>query len=255
MAQDYALVKPATRPSQARFAQVPPLRFGNGDKDGAAQEPTPSGWKSLSSDTRLFIVTFAGTVLANVVTIMVVAVAVIIARPRVSGQPKTAVNILWYIGLAAVSTVIVGGAVAYSRHRDKEGRDRRTGWLATGVVCGCLGLLCIMALTETPTASRGEALRALPALPGITSRPDLQDLLGTFSLRPPEPCEIVLAPPVAARSSNGRGVVSTAKDLGCAAPEGVRLLLNPNSTSRKGAILRAREGQTTNHLQKTELAS
>ena len=107
-------------------------------EDGAAQEPTPSGWKSLSSDTRLFIVTFAGTVLANVVTIMVVAVAVIIARPRVSGQPKTAVNILWYIGLAAVSTVIAGGAVAYSRHRDKEGRDRRTGWLAREWSAGAL---------------------------------------------------------------------------------------------------------------------
>ena len=70
----------------------------------ADEREQQSFWESLDrADKKLFLVTFAGTVAANVVTVTVLAIAVIIARPSVSGQPKTATNILWYVGLGAVS--------------------------------------------------------------------------------------------------------------------------------------------------------
>jgi hypothetical protein len=53
-----------------------------------AEEDHRSFLASFSpADLRLFLITFAGTVAANVVTVMVVAVAVIAARPKVSGRP------------------------------------------------------------------------------------------------------------------------------------------------------------------------
>lgn len=56
---------------------------------GAEIEPeNESLWASFNrADMKLFIVTFAGTLAANVMTVTVVAVALLIARPLTIGRP------------------------------------------------------------------------------------------------------------------------------------------------------------------------
>jgi hypothetical protein len=60
------------------------------------------------ADLRLFLITFAGTVAANVITVMVVAVAVILTRPPMTLRPNVdgVVTLLAFsvIGLAFVIT-------------------------------------------------------------------------------------------------------------------------------------------------------
>lgn len=59
------------------------------------QEVERSSWASFTrADTRHFLITSAGTVAANVVTVMVVAIAVILARPPAGARAKPAAVLL-----------------------------------------------------------------------------------------------------------------------------------------------------------------
>lgn len=78
-----------------------------------AEERDTSFWSSFSQDDiRLLVVTFAGTVAANVVTAVVVAVAVIAARPS-PGYQITSAGVLKTIGLVLLGALItLTGTVA-----------------------------------------------------------------------------------------------------------------------------------------------
>lgn len=90
--------------------------------DDKHEEPTgerqPSFLASFSqADLRLLLITFAGTVAANVVTVMVVAVALIAARPKNSERPTVAsVLILALFGLIGVF-IVARGAPDFRRKR------------------------------------------------------------------------------------------------------------------------------------------
>lgn len=76
--------------------------------DQVEKERQESLWASFNrADMRLLIVTFAGTVAANVVTVMVVAIAIIVARSQINGPlaPRTVLAWLTGVGFGCLSTV------------------------------------------------------------------------------------------------------------------------------------------------------
>lgn len=90
-----------------------------------SEERERSFWASFSqADMKLFLVTFAGTVAANVVTVMVVAVALIASRPATGGRPTVgSVLIDLFCVICGVLTVGVGvHAFRQKRPKDTESR-------------------------------------------------------------------------------------------------------------------------------------
>ena len=72
------------------------------------QEHQESLWASFTrADMRLFLVTFAGTVAANILTVMLVAVAIILDRPS-SGPRPTSTGMIILIFLALSLGIVVG---------------------------------------------------------------------------------------------------------------------------------------------------
>jgi hypothetical protein len=57
------------------------------EKESAEEREHSFSASFSQGDLRLFLITFAGTVAANILTVMVVAVAVILARPQLVGRP------------------------------------------------------------------------------------------------------------------------------------------------------------------------
>ena len=106
-----------------------------------AEERERSLWASFSqADMRLFLVTFAGTVAANVVTVMVVAVALIVARPQISGRP-TVGAVLILVGFAVTGVVMVGRNVISllrKRPRDTTSRTLNAPLLTLTVLLGLI---------------------------------------------------------------------------------------------------------------------
>ena len=89
-----------------------------------SEERERSFWAGLQADMKLFLVTFAGTVAANVVTVMVVAVALIASRPATGGRPTVgSVLIDLFCVICGVFTVGVGvHAFRQKRPKDTESR-------------------------------------------------------------------------------------------------------------------------------------
>lgn len=65
----------------------------------AEQETRTSFWASFTqADMRVLVITFAGTLAANIVTVLVVAVAVVVARSSAHPKP-TGSSVLSTMGL------------------------------------------------------------------------------------------------------------------------------------------------------------
>jgi hypothetical protein len=115
-------------------------------RDEHAEEREQSLWASFSrADMRLFLVTFAGTVAANVVTVMVVAVAVIVARSGTSGRP-TAGGVLIDLFCGLSGAMAVGIGVTAIRPLRKSGTQFRGVMLAIGGIAVATGLLGVVFL-------------------------------------------------------------------------------------------------------------
>jgi hypothetical protein len=120
------------------------------DADGAqAQEDASerSFWASFSqADLRLFLVTFAGTVAANMVTVMVVALALIASRPPRGKQGANAggVVILVIFSVLGLASVIVSVA-ALRRNRSKHTMDLTTKVILATLAVS-LGVLAVLSL-------------------------------------------------------------------------------------------------------------
>jgi len=83
--------------------------------DGAGKKHEESFWASFNrADMKLFLLTFAGTVAANVVTVMVVAVAIILAQPPKGERPTTL--LLFSLTLVAGGIFFMGvGTILFRR--------------------------------------------------------------------------------------------------------------------------------------------
>jgi hypothetical protein len=90
------------------------------DQAEAEAEPKKESlWDSFTrTDLKLLIVTFAGTLAANIVTVIVVAVAVVIARWNLAGQ-RLSIRVV--IGNLVAAVVFMGCEIIIIR------RMRRTG--------------------------------------------------------------------------------------------------------------------------------
>jgi hypothetical protein len=87
------------------------------------QEPL---WASFTrADMRLFLVTFAGTVAANLVTVVVVAVAIIFARPPNSARPTAGV-VFNYLYLVSFGIFALVGLLSWFRKNRSKGSTSRT---------------------------------------------------------------------------------------------------------------------------------
>src|SRR5262245_12135017 len=81
------------------------------------------------ADMRLFVVTFTGTVAANVVTVLVVAVAILLARSGSSSRPSVG-SVLIFL-LTIVLAVMAFSSIAI-RHRRRP--DDRTGQVIRAIM-------------------------------------------------------------------------------------------------------------------------
>ena len=115
--------------------------------DEPAEERQPSLLASFSrADLRLLLVTFAGTVAANVVTVMVVAIAIILARPRVVGAPPT-VNVVLAFLVSAVSALgFLPFLILYFRDKRAKGKISPREDVLIVVLLMLMGLLGTLAL-------------------------------------------------------------------------------------------------------------
>jgi hypothetical protein len=87
--------------------------------EAEAERKKESLWDSFTrTDLKLLIVTFAGTLAANIVTVIVVAVAVVIARWNLAGQ-RLSIRVV--IGNLVAAVVFMGCEIIIIR------RMRRTG--------------------------------------------------------------------------------------------------------------------------------
>lgn len=112
------------------------------EEDQAGKERQESLWESFNrADMKLFVVTFAGTLAANVVTVMVVAVAIIFDRPV---KRPTAPPVLDYVIIAIVSMIGLGVGRTLLHH--KASRNRRLGVMsvAWAVTVGLMTLLVLL---------------------------------------------------------------------------------------------------------------
>ena len=106
-----------------------------------AEERERSLWASFSqADMRLFLVTFAGTVAANVVTVMVVAVALIASRPSNGGRP-TVGAVLIDLACVICGVMTVGIGVAAFRRKGPRDTTSRTITVMIASVTVFMGLL------------------------------------------------------------------------------------------------------------------
>jgi hypothetical protein len=74
---------------------------------------------------RLLLVTFAGTVAANLVTVMLVAIAIIFARPS-NGVRPTPGTVLFYLLDVWVGTSVVVSLLTWLRKKRPRGSTSRT---------------------------------------------------------------------------------------------------------------------------------
>lgn len=116
-----------------------------------AEEREHSFWASFSqADLRLFLLTFAGTVAANVVTVVVVAVALILARPPLSERP-TPYSVLIFLAVVVFGTLGVYVTLTSFRRSRRRTRDPATLptealMLLTGLALGLLTLVFLLTL-------------------------------------------------------------------------------------------------------------
>jgi hypothetical protein len=92
------------------------------------------------ADLKLFVVTFAGTVAANVVTVIIVAVALLLARPPAGVRPTPAA-VLIDLYAVVIGLMTVGIAI---RHMRGGRRDLVLLFLVT--ITGLGGLIFAMIL-------------------------------------------------------------------------------------------------------------
>jgi len=111
------------------------------EEEHGDKEAEPSFWDSFTrADARLFLMTFAGTVAANVVTVMVVAVALIASRPPSSGRP-TAGSVPIDLACSAAGVMAVGIGITALRRTRMNDRGSRTIALMIGAVTVFMGLI------------------------------------------------------------------------------------------------------------------
>ena len=103
------------------------------EKEPAEEEHQESFWASFNrADAKLLLVTFAGTVAANAVTVMVVAIALISARPAFAGRPGIG-TVLIYLYFVIIGALGVGTTLSLSR---RAHRRWRVALVAVAVVGG-----------------------------------------------------------------------------------------------------------------------
>lgn len=106
------------------------------------QEPF---WASFNrADMKLFLVTFAGTLAANVLTVMLVAVAIISVRTRfVKPTPigvigALIVALLGGLGIVAIPQIL--------REKGQTRLNKVVGWIMVAVVCSVTVLIVLSLL-------------------------------------------------------------------------------------------------------------
>jgi hypothetical protein len=113
--------------------------------DDSQEEPAEERERSFlasfsQADLKLFVVTFAGTVAANVVTVIIVAVALLLARPPAGVRPTPAA-VLIDLYAVVIGLMTVGIAI---RHMRGGRRDLVLLFLVT--ITGLGGLIFAMIL-------------------------------------------------------------------------------------------------------------
>ena len=100
-------------------------------------------------DGKLLIITTAATVTANIVTIIIVALALIISR-SFRPNPSTPKNYIWFLGISAIP-VLTAYVAFYSLYRTRREEDdspydgiRKWALVITGLGTGFLALLYIL---------------------------------------------------------------------------------------------------------------
>jgi hypothetical protein len=107
----------------------------------AEKERQESVWASFGrADAKLFMVIFAGTVAANVVTVMIVAVALIAARSGSNGRPHLGA-VLIYLGCVIAGVVTVGVGVQALRQKRPKDTESRVIALMVAAFTLLMGLL------------------------------------------------------------------------------------------------------------------
>lgn len=97
-------------------------------------------------DVKLFLVTFAATVTANVVTLMVVVVAVILARHSTTPSQPATVPVLLILGCVIFAVMTVGiGVSAFRQKRPGKAIPRMIGLIVT-VVAGVITVVFLLVL-------------------------------------------------------------------------------------------------------------
>ena len=111
-------------------------------KKEPGQEPKMPFWGSFSqADIRLLVITFAGTVAANVVTVLVVAVAIIAVRSSANPRPTLSAVLALLVSLVAFAVIVVASTVAAIR------QNRHPGGMYTRVfMVVMVGLTVLLAL-------------------------------------------------------------------------------------------------------------
>ena len=107
----------------------------------AEKEAEKSFWASFTqADKRLRLITFAGTVAANFVTVMVVAAAVILTRPPNTSGP-TLGSVLIYLGCVICGVLAVGVGITVVRRKPPAGTIFRTFAVTLGFFLVAMGLI------------------------------------------------------------------------------------------------------------------
>jgi hypothetical protein len=118
-------------------------------EDASTKEPAPRPlrWESLNSDIRMLIVTVAGTLIANIVTTMTVAIAIVVARSPGLGLdvPDTILFTLLLVG-AMIAIVMLGWLY---RHRPPPVRFFRPTIIFMAVFTGLFATVMVLTLLGT----------------------------------------------------------------------------------------------------------
>lgn len=98
------------------------------------------------ADLKLLLITFGGTVAANVVTVMVVALAVILSRPRVVGVPLNVNAVVAFLVCAVSGLGFLPFLILYFRDKRAKGMISPREDVLIVVLLMLMGLLGTLAL-------------------------------------------------------------------------------------------------------------
>ena len=113
-------------------------------EEPAEEERQESFWDSFNrADAKLFLVTFAGTVAANVLTVMLVAIAIISDRARF--VKPTSTGVIFSLIVALFGGLGIVGARQVLREKGQTRLNKGVGWIVVAFMCS-VTLLIVLSL-------------------------------------------------------------------------------------------------------------